>query len=78
MKTTVDKAGRVVIPRGLRAQIGLLQGGDVEVVVQGAAIVIEPVGGDDLGRDGPFVVIPPTGQPMSDADVRELRLGDQR
>jgi len=78
MKTTIDKAGRLVIPRGIRAHIGLLEGGEVDVEVHGAAIVIEPVTGDDLAREGPFVVIPKSGAPISDADVREQRHADQR
>lgn len=78
MRTTVDKSGRLVIPRGLRAQVGLLEGGEVDLEVHGAAIIVEPIGGDDLAREGPFIVIPPTGAGVTDADVRELRLGDQR
>ncbi len=78
MKTTIDKAGRLVIPRGLRAQVGLVQGGEVEVGVHGAAILIEPVAGDDLLKDGSFVVIPRTGTAVTDEDVRDLRLADQR
>ena len=78
MKTTIDKAGRVVLPRGLRAQVGLVEGGEVEIGVMGAAILIEPVVGDDLQREGDFIVIPPSGQSLSDADVREQRLGEQR
>jgi AbrB family looped-hinge helix DNA binding protein len=78
MRTTIDKAGRVVLPRGLRAQVGLTEGGEAEVGVVGAAILIEPVTGDDLQREGDFVVIPSTGEMVSDADVREQRLGDQR
>ena len=78
MKTTVDKAGRLVIPRGLRAQVGLMQGGEVEIGVHGAAILIEPVAGDDLLRDGSFVVIPRTGVAVTDDDVQDQRLADQR
>ena len=78
MKTTIDKAGRLVIPRGMRAQIGLLEGGEVDVEVQGAAIIVEPVAGEDLGREGPFVVIPRSGSTLTDDDVREQRLADQR
>ena len=78
MKTTVDKAGRLVIPRGMRAQVGLLEGGEVDVDIQGASIVIEPVAGDDLLKKGPFVVIPKTGVAVTDADVREQRFADQR
>ena len=78
MKTTIDKAGRLVIPRGLRAQVGLIDGGDVEVDVVGSSILIEPIGGDDLTTESGFVVIPSTGTPVTDADVREQRLSDQR
>lgn len=78
MKTTIDKAGRLVIPRALRAQVGLHEGGEVDVAVQGAAIVVEPVGGKDLQREGPFVVIPAVGHALTDDDVREQRLADQR
>ncbi len=78
MKTTMDKAGRLVIPRAMRAQIGLLDGGEVEVDVHGATIVVEPVSGEDLLKEGPFVVIPATGHAVTDADVREQRLADQR
>ena len=77
MRTTIDGAGRIVIPRGMRAQVGLLDGGQVEVDVLGAAILIEAVTGEDLQREGPFVVIPATGQVVSDDDVREQRLADQ-
>ena len=78
MKTTIDKAGRVVIPRGLRAQVGLTEGGEVDVSVQGAAILIEPLNGEELQREGPLIVIPAAGTPLDDDAVRELRLGDQR
>jgi AbrB family looped-hinge helix DNA binding protein len=78
MKTTIDKAGRLVIPAGMRAKVGLLAGGEVEVAVHGAAIIIEPLNGLDLESEGPFLVIPSTGHPTDDAAVREARLGDQR
>jgi AbrB family looped-hinge helix DNA binding protein len=78
MKTTIDRAGRLVIPRGLRAQVGLVEGGEVHVNVQGAAILIEPVAGLDLQTEGQFLVIPSAGQPIDDEAVRDLRLADQR
>jgi AbrB family looped-hinge helix DNA binding protein len=78
MKTTIDRAGRLVIPRALRAQVGLADGGDVEVVVHGAAILIEPRAGLDLQQEGDLLVIPGTGQLLDDDAVRELRLADQR
>lgn len=78
MRATIDKAGRLVIPRGLRAQVGLIDGGDVDIGLQGAAIVIEPVSGEDLSKHGGFVVIPESGEVITDAYVREQRLLDQR
>jgi AbrB family looped-hinge helix DNA binding protein len=78
MKTTIDRAGRLVIPRGLRAQVGLLEGGEVSVEVRGAAILIEPVPGPDLQVDDGFLVVAPSGQAIDDDAVRELRLADQR
>jgi AbrB family looped-hinge helix DNA binding protein len=78
MKTTIDQAGRLVIPRGMRAQVGLLQGGEVRVEVRGAAILIEPIAGPDVQVEEGFLVIPPTGHAIDDDSVRELRLADQR
>ncbi|MBI2777739.1 MAG: hypothetical protein HYX57_10830 [Chloroflexi bacterium] len=42
MKTTIDKAGRLVIPRLLRDRIGLGGGGEVELELDGAAIRQRP------------------------------------
>ena len=78
MRTRIDKAGRLVIPRVMRSEVGLLDGGEVDIALHGAAIIIEPVTGEDLRREGRFVVIPRVGTTISDADVREQRLLDQR
>ena len=58
MKTTIDRAGRLVIPRSLRDRIGLAGGGEVEIELDGAAIRIEPVAGVDLRESGGFLRIP--------------------
>jgi AbrB family looped-hinge helix DNA binding protein len=78
MNTTIDKVGRLVIPQGLRSQVGLSEGGPVNIRVDGAAIVIEPVGGEDLEVEGDLLVIPATDVSVDDELVREMRLGDQR
>ncbi len=77
MRTTIDKAGRVVIPRALRALVGLSDG-EVEISCEGNGIRIEPVAGEGLAEEGARLVIPAGGAPMDDDAVRELRLGDQR
>jgi AbrB family looped-hinge helix DNA binding protein len=77
MRGTIDKAGRVVIPRALRDRVGIAAG-EVEITVDGAAVRIEPVAGEGLIEVGGRLVIPAAGVSVDDALVRELRDGDQR
>ena len=72
MRTTIDKAGRVVIPHAIRTRAGLADGGEVDIQLDGAAIRLEPVTGNDLVREGRFLVIPPTGSPLTAEEVRAL------
>ncbi|HEY7525042.1 MAG TPA: AbrB/MazE/SpoVT family DNA-binding domain-containing protein [Candidatus Limnocylindrales bacterium] len=72
MRTTIDKAGRLVIPRSLRDRIGLASGGEVELELDGAAVRIEPIGGSVLTEVDGLLVIPATGTPLTGASVREL------
>lgn len=72
MRTTIDKAGRLVIPRALRDRIGLAGGGEVELELDGAAVRIEPVAGSDLKEVASLLVIPATGRPLTIDVVREL------
>jgi AbrB family looped-hinge helix DNA binding protein len=72
MRVTIDRAGRLVIPRSLRDRIGLVGGGEVEIELDGAAIRIEPVVGTELREDGGLLFIPTTGTPIDDTLVREL------
>ena len=72
MRTTIDKAGRLVIPRALRDRIGLAGGGEVELELDGAAVRIQPVTGSDLKDVAGLLVIPTTGTPLTGDLVREL------
>ena len=72
MRTTIDRAGRVVIPISLRDRIGLACGGEVEIALDGAAIRIEPVAGTALREVGGLLIIPAAGTPLDIALVREL------
>lgn len=77
MQATIDRAGRVVIPAALRDQVGL-RAGKVEVSVDGAGVRIEAVAGGSLvERDG-LLTISGGGVAPTTAEIRELRLGDQR
>ena len=58
MRSTIDKAGRLVIPKPLRDQLGL-RPGEVELTADGAALRVVPVhedkgdgSGDGRGRAG--------------------------
>jgi AbrB family looped-hinge helix DNA binding protein len=77
MRTTIDKAGRVVIPRALREQVGLGEG-DVEITRYGSGVRIEPVAGEGLTDVDGRLVIPASGASVDDALVRALRDADQR
>lgn len=77
MKATIDSAGRLVIPKQLRDRLGLTQG-EVEVEADGADLRVRPVSGDALDEQDGWLVVPATGQRLTDDDVRELRDADQR
>ena len=72
MKATVDKVGRLVIPRPLRERVGLGGGGTVEIDIEGASLRIRPVAGSQLREEGDLLVIPSTGTAVDDGIVREL------
>lgn len=69
-------AGRVVIPKALRVDVGIVPG-EVEIVVDGNALRVSPVAADDLVEEDGLLLLS-DGPPMSDDDIRELRLADQR
>ena len=71
MRTTIDMAGRLVIPKVLRDQAGICAG-EVEVSLDGAGLHIEPVAGDELTEEGGRLVVPPSGRKLDDATVRAL------
>jgi AbrB family looped-hinge helix DNA binding protein len=76
MKATIDSAGRLVIPKPIRDQLGLTPGA-VEVTVTGSALRVEAPVGELVERDG-HLFLPSGGPHLTPEDIRELRLGDQR
>ncbi|MCB0920535.1 MAG: AbrB/MazE/SpoVT family DNA-binding domain-containing protein [Actinobacteria bacterium] len=77
MRTTIDAAGRVVIPKPLRDELGI-HPGEVELVRDGAGVRIEPVTSDSLVEEKGRTVIPPTGTPINAELVQALRDAGQR
>jgi AbrB family looped-hinge helix DNA binding protein len=60
MRTTIDKAGRVVVPRALRRATGLEAGSEVEIRANGGRIEMEAAPLDvRLERRGGVVVAVP-------------------
>lgn len=77
MRVTMDKAGRLVLPKPLRDHVGL-RAGEVEVVADGDAIKVTPIARDDLELRNGRLVVPPSGTAIDDELVRALRDADQR
>lgn len=76
MKVTVDRVGRIVIPKPLRTALGIGPDTELEVVADGTALRLEPV--RSVGRglvvvDGLPMLAPVGGQALTDADVQRLR-----
>ena len=83
MKTTIDRAGRVVVPKALRQAIGLLGGSTIELRVADGRIEMEPAPLDvRLVRKGGLLVavpansVPPMLAATVDRTVAALRARD--
>jgi AbrB family looped-hinge helix DNA binding protein len=44
MKTTLDRFGRVVVPKEIRDRLGLLPGTEIEIDEKGGEVVLKPAG----------------------------------
>ncbi len=79
MQTTIDKAGRLVVPKELRDRVGL-SSGPVEIVVDGAGLRVEAIASPTLAdRPGGRLIV--AGSPdgsLSDDAVTALRDALQR
>lgn len=60
MRTTIDKAGRVVVPKAMRDELGLAGGMDVEIALVNGHIEIESAPGEirlERADDGRLVAV---------------------
>jgi AbrB family looped-hinge helix DNA binding protein len=81
MKTTIDSAGRLVLPKDIRQQAGIRPGMELEVRVRGGCIEIEPAPIKvKLERRGRLLVAVPQEavQPLTKAVVEETRRKTRR
>jgi AbrB family looped-hinge helix DNA binding protein len=79
MKTTIDAAGRIVIPKKLREQAGLAPGMELEVRCRYGVIEVEPATGHEVRlewRDGFLVAVSPDPDfVMTNDDFERIRDG---
>jgi AbrB family looped-hinge helix DNA binding protein len=75
MKVTIDRAGRMVVPRALRAQLRIEPGAELEARVEGGELIARPVGPEVVlvEENGRLVATtnPPSG-PMTTDDLLHL------
>ncbi|MCV7381599.1 antitoxin [Mycobacterium alsense] len=74
MRTTIDAAGRLVIPKRIRDRLGLRGNDQVEITERDGRIEIEPAPtGVELVREGSVLVARPERAlpPLTDDIVRE-------
>jgi AbrB family looped-hinge helix DNA binding protein len=77
MRATIDKAGRLVIPKQLRDHIGL-RPGEVEVIADGIGLRVEPLAEESLDEREGRLLIPAAGARIDDDLVQALRDAGQR
>ena len=76
MISTIDRAGRVVIPKAMREQVGLVNA--VEITVEGDKVAIAPPALVPVRNQKGRLRLPARGERVSVEDVREARLNAQR
>ena len=81
MRTTIDRAGRVVVPKAVRDALGLEDGTPLEIEVRDGAVVLEPPAtAVKLVRRGRGVVAEPAGKlpRLTTEQVRAALEGSRR
>lgn len=78
MKTTIDAAGRIVVPKGLRDRLGLEPGTTVDISPYGAGLQLIPVGRTARVRTIRGAVVAESETVITDDDVFALIDADRR
>jgi AbrB family looped-hinge helix DNA binding protein len=71
MRTTIDRAGRLVVPKAFREALGLLGGAEVEIVLVDGRIEIEPAPAEirlERAADGHLVAVADREMPVLTAE----------
>ena len=81
MMVSIDRAGRIVIPKDVRDRLALSPDAELEVLVDGDSIRLTPVrtaGRRIVEIDGWPAIEPVEGRAITDADVQRWRDADHR
>ena len=81
MKTAIDSAGRVIVPKALRDELGLAPGRELEILARDGVLVIEPLPTPvSLVRRGKKLVARPSTQlpKLTQVAVRAALEGSRR
>lgn len=71
MKATLDKAGRIVLPKPLRDEFNLEAGDSLEIESSGEDITLRPARGQAQLRKKHGVWVYRSGEPLSASTVRD-------
>jgi AbrB family looped-hinge helix DNA binding protein len=81
MKTAIDAAGRIVVPKSMRDELGLVPGRELSLIARDGVLVIEPLPTDvSLVRKGKALVARPA-EPLpklTQVEVRDALEGTRR
>jgi AbrB family looped-hinge helix DNA binding protein len=81
MRTTMDRVGRIVLPKPVRDALGLAPADEFDVFIDGSSIRLEPKKNSKRSItvvDGWPVLTAVPGLRVTDQDVQAIRDGDQR
>lgn len=76
MRVTVDRLGRLVIPKSLRVALGIVPGTELELMPDGAGLRLEPINPEERSiseADGLPILGFVAGARLTDEDIRNLR-----
>ncbi len=73
MRTTIDKAGRIVVPKAMRDELGLAGGQELEITSRDGHLEVDavPVAMRLVDRDGAPVALP--SQPLPPLSAQQVR-----
>jgi AbrB family looped-hinge helix DNA binding protein len=73
MKTAIDRAGRIIVPKVLRDELGLVPGRELDICARDGALVVEPLPtAVSLVRRGGVLVAKPK-EPLPTLTQEEVR-----